>query len=616
MIFRYFRSLARKRVPITDPLFDPQWYLERNPEAAAAQVDPYTHYSEQGWKDGHSPHPLFDVKWYFAKNTDIASAGIEPLRHYKAHGWKEGRSPHPLFDPNWYLGQNPDVASVGLEPLTHYLQNGWREGRFPHPLFDPKWYLEENPDVRASGREPFSHYLHSGWREGRDPTSQFSPARYMVDNPHLTTSDIEPFTHYVLNIFNAIDAPTLIRDKFGEKFYPLPVYALPQNALRINMITDSIDRNSLFGGVATAMIVCALLAEKWNCPLRILTRTAKADPGNFGEVLRANGIEYAGNVEFLFADVSDPTARVSVSEGDVFVTTSHWTTSSVMSSVAKRNIIYLLQEDERIFFADGDERLKCANVMTDNDIHYLVNTEMLYRHLVHSGCANIAANGAWFEPSFPGPNDRNVANDVRPGGKKTFLFYARPHNQRNLFYFGVEIIQSAILKGILDTNQWNIVFVGKDISPIKLAGDLIPTMMPLLSWSEYRKYISSIDLGLCLMASPHPSYPPLDVASLGGVAVSNTYGPKRSLESYSKNIVCGAPTLPAMLDALRKGVQLAASNELRRKHLSEDHILRDWRQSFGEALAFLTNRFGISVINRLPESDPVIPIGKDGKSDV
>src|ERR1043166_8477910 len=152
-----------------------------------------------------------------------------------------------------------------------------------------------------------------------------------------------------------------------------------------------------------------------------------------------------------------------------------------MSSVPKRNVIYLLQEDERIFFADGDERLKCANVMTDNDIHYLVNTELLYKHLVHSGCANIAEKGAWFEPSFPGLNDSNVAGDVRPDGKKTFLFYARPHNQRNLFYFGVEIIQAAILKGILDTDQWNIVFVGKDLSPVKLVGDFIPTLMPPFS---------------------------------------------------------------------------------------------------------------------------------------
>jgi len=76
------------------------------------------------------------------------------------------------------------------------------------------------------------------------------------------------------------------------------------------------------------------------------------------------------------------------------------------------------------------------------NIHYLVNTEMLYRHLVQSGCANIAEKGAWFEPSFPRLNDRMLPAMCAPTGRRRFLFLRPAQHQRNLFYFGVEIIAS------------------------------------------------------------------------------------------------------------------------------------------------------------------------------
>jgi hypothetical protein len=50
------------------------------------------HYRKIGWHEGHNPHPLFDVNWYLSENRDAAEAGAEPLAHYLQLGWKDGRN--------------------------------------------------------------------------------------------------------------------------------------------------------------------------------------------------------------------------------------------------------------------------------------------------------------------------------------------------------------------------------------------------------------------------------------------------------------------------------------------------------------------------------------------
>ncbi len=110
-------------------LFDPQWYLEQNPDVAAKGIDLLAHFLACGAEEGRKPNPFFDCTYYLQQNPDVAAAGINPLAHFVVFGVKEGRNPNPLFDTHWYLQQNPDVAAAGINPLSHYLKWGAAEGR-------------------------------------------------------------------------------------------------------------------------------------------------------------------------------------------------------------------------------------------------------------------------------------------------------------------------------------------------------------------------------------------------------------------------------------------------------------------------------------------------------
>src|SRR5215472_2079005 len=89
-----------------------------------------------GFHASDAVESLFDVNWYLSRNPDVAATNLNPFEHYLKIGATEGRDPNPFFDSDWYLAQNPDVAATNLNPLIHYAQhaqlsaNEWRD---PHP---------------------------------------------------------------------------------------------------------------------------------------------------------------------------------------------------------------------------------------------------------------------------------------------------------------------------------------------------------------------------------------------------------------------------------------------------------------------------------------------------
>lgn len=381
-------------------------------------------------------------------------------------------------------------------------------------------------------------------------------------------------------------AMQLINARF-ESLAPLQTYSIPaSNVRRVSIVTDSVSSGSLFGGVGTALIFSALLANEMGAQLRIITRTQRAQPESINHLLDLYGIKLKEEVQFKFAAFFDQKYELDVKEGDVFVTTSWWTTAATLPSVPRESIIYLLQEDERMFYPYGDDRVKCEEILSSKDIRFLINTKLLFEHLTNDGLSNIARNGAWFEPAFPGAiyHPRKKATT----GKKRFFFYARPHNVRNLFYLGIEVIERAIAQKVLDTEEWEICLVGKDIPAVVFDGGYVPTKLENLSWSEYADLAGTIDVGLSLMSTPHPSYPPLDLAASGAVVVTNRFGNKTDLSGYSSNLICADLDRDALVEALRSAVALSSNTQLREQNYRSNRLAGDWQQAFSGVIKNLS----------------------------
>jgi len=386
----------------------------------------------------------------------------------------------------------------------------------------------------------------------------------------------------VMQFYGDMNVSQILRARFPS-LAPLRAYSLSgAHIRRVNIVTDSINNGSLYAGVGTAIIFAAFLAEKLNAQIRIITRTERSKPENLEHLLSTYGMELKNEVIFKFAAFYDQNYQLDIFQDDIFLTTSWWTTAATLPSVPAANIIYLLQEDERIFYPFGDERLQCESILRNRDIRFLINTKILFEHLAQSGLDNIAEKGTWFEPSFPSQvfHPRKIDRQ----GKRRFFFYARPNNVRNLFYLGIEVIEQAIRRHVLDMESWDIYLVGRDIPDITFCGDYKPKQYENMTWAEYADLAGTVDLGLILMYSPHPSYPPLDLVASGAVVVTNRFANKTDLSGYSPNLICADLETDALVDALRQGVNVATDAIEREKNFQKNTLLSDWHESFAGAL--------------------------------
>src|SRR5262249_19213990 len=139
-----------------------------------------------------------------------------------------------------------------------------------------------------------------------------------------------------------------------------------------------------------------------------------------------------------------------------------------------------------------------------------VNSRLLWEHLDQQGFANIRENGVFFEPAFPKKiyhwEERKDADALN------FMFYARPTHSRNLYARGLEAINAALERDILDPKRWDFCFAGSNIDKLQLARGVSPRLVQNVPWQQYAAMVRQTDLALCLMYTPPPSYPPLDVA--------------------------------------------------------------------------------------------------------
>ena len=325
------------------------------------------------------------------------------------------------------------------------------------------------------------------------------------------------------------------------------------------MVTDSIGKGSLFGGVGTALIFSTLLANRTNRKLVVFTRTELSTRADYDGLMAMHGIGPEPEVTFVYHPLFDK-KRVVYSDDDLFISTSWWTTYTLLEGGVKpSSIIYLLQEDERMFYPHGDERHMCEQVLRNQSICKVINSKLLFEHLVHEGIANPLKDN-YFEPCFPEYLYSSLKSDHKNTDRIKLFFYARPNNPRNMFYMGIEVIDKFLQRSCLNLDLVEIFLVGDHIPLFEFDCGVKPKILPSMQWSDYAAFIKNMDLGLCLMSTPHPSYPPIDLARSGALVVTNACLNKLDLDFYSSNIVVTDFDIDALVEGLQ--TQLKKLNDL------------------------------------------------------
>ena len=575
------RTIHRRELSDADllresDLFDEGFYLDQNPRLREQGKDPITHYLKRGGFHGKDPSAAFSSRAYLQRNADVAAAKINPLIHYLRVGRAEGRSMNPLaedvemilgsglFDTDYYRHFHPDLPEEA-DLVRHYLRFGARRGDDPSELFSTSGYQRQNADVAKSGANPLLHFLRFGRHEGR-----IAPRGKLL----------EPY-------FDSLFAQQ------WSQLAPLPVAHLASVGPRITVLTDSVGPSSLFGGVGTSVILAILLANRFGATLRIATRTEDPDPSVVATLEQAAGVRLEGALETAYIPVSSD-QDLAVADNEIVMTTSWWTTRATLGSTIDRTqVLYLLQEDERMFYAFGDERLMCSETLGERGIAVVVNTQRLLDHLGSpDNYPHLAEEAIALTPAFPGGLPRDGAElGPRTEGKRRLFFYSRPENARNLFWRGGTVLSRAVEEGLLDPDEWELYLVGRRTPELTLPRDTKPHIVEGLNWLDYQSLVHTIDAALVLMDTPHPSYPPLDLAAAGVPVLTNAHGSKLDLSDYSANILTAPPTVEGLLAGMRRLLALSDDRAQRSANLRADGIQRDWNASLAPTVDALVEQF-------------------------
>ena len=372
----------------------------------------------------------------------------------------------------------------------------------------------------------------------------------------------------------------------GHPVDPIAIIETVEPVKRLNLVTDTIESGSLLGGVATALIVATEFANRYDYELRIITRNSATNPANYMNIMNINGIQPTKKLSF-YSDCErfdkPVDFRMEVGSGDIFFATSWWSAQAIKNTSIRNRFFYIIQEVETFFYNYGSERFLCEQIMEDKNIDFIINSHYLHEYF-DVNCTNIAAHSCYFEPAF----SRKLYGCSSFADKKKYklFFYARPNNPRNLYGVGVDLLQKAVDNGVLNMEEWDVYCVGQNAPIIHFSTGKDSINMGQLSWTEYAKLLTDVDLGLCLMYTPHPSYPPFDVACSGGVVLTNKMLNKQSFEMCD-NVVMTDLDDESFLSNFKKAVELAKNMEQRKCNYESNTIPREWSEVLNNTMTYM-----------------------------
>ena len=374
----------------------------------------------------------------------------------------------------------------------------------------------------------------------------------------------------------------------------------PARKRRLNLVMTSIDAATSYGGAATIYTFFQKLNEALGCEVRVVVLDGSAQESNAIGVFQDYRIglpDQETNCPATIVGIPETEGKrpsLMVREEDVFVTT-YWTTMFITKAFQlfqdqayghHPKLIYFIQDYEPGFYEWGSEYLLAESTYRIPDTIAVYNSENLFRYFTLLDYR--FADQMWFEPKLNANLKEYLLSawerNELPERRNRVIVYGRPRIWRNCFSLVV-----ASLKAAIETDEslrdWEFLSLGAAHKDIDLGHGARLICRGKLTLVEYARTLLETKAGISLMCSPHPSYPPLEMAAFGVNTVTNQFC-RKDLSSFSDNIIsvstgCAEEVAAALISATR-----------RESHMMdpEDPYLRDEDQ-FSEIIPRLVKHF-------------------------
>lgn len=334
---------------------------------------------------------------------------------------------------------------------------------------------------------------------------------------------------------------------------------------RFNLLVPSLNIEHVFGGISTALQFYKQLGGMMGYDLRVilmdaeLKQDAMVDMEGF-EVVSSDSDNTSVQRQIIsFANRYGKT--IPVGQNDIFMATGWWTAYTILPVIRWQAqqyggkgwpLVYFIQDYEPGFYAWSSRYLMAdSTYQSEIPVISIFNSGLLYDFFQKNGYHFYREH--YFEPVLNGElKEALLAGKDSHSRKNQILLYGRPGTQRNAF----ELILASLNEWAASypsASEWTILSAGESFEDITLGNGQVVHALGKVSLEEYARTMLESRIGISLMVSPHPSYPPLEMSVFGMKVITNRYSNK-DLQSFNRNIIsladCSAAAIAGQLAAL------------------------------------------------------------------
>lgn len=380
---------------------------------------------------------------------------------------------------------------------------------------------------------------------------------------------------------------------------PLRCRATKETATRVNILLPSINQEHLFGGISTALSFFDHLTSRPGVRKRIITTDTMPNAEalkTFTGWTPVPWSEESGAEQEIIAFGDRYGKTIPLGANDLFVATAWWTAFHAQEimrwqqttySNPANSIIYLIQDFEPGFYAWSSKyALAESTYRSDIPTIAIFNSSLLHDFFTNNG---YRFNHEFiFEPVINRSLQLSLSTGTLCRKKKQILVYGRPSVERNAFPLIVEALKSWVWQQP-DVHEWRILSAGETHRDLELGNGICLQALGKLTLEAYASVLRESAIGISLMISPHPSYPPMEMAMFGMSVITNVFRNK-DLSSWHENIHSVQPSVNALTEALLQlcfGFPQRTPGNCSGKLLKPDYLRREMQFSFIDQVAEL-----------------------------
>ena len=314
---------------------------------------------------------------------------------------------------------------------------------------------------------------------------------------------------------------------------------------RINLLVPALSLRHVFGGISTALNFFQKLAVNFDNVRIIITDEVSfsiADNRDYSDwqILSLEDADCDGRQIVCAGDRWNRT--LALREGDIFVATAWWTAivakdllvqkKSLWQQDNEDKFVYLIQDYEPGFYPWSSRyALAESSYHNENGCIAVFNTSFLKQYFDAKGY--VFSQSFVFEPVLHRNLRPFLSNCQRVERERSILVYGRPGVDRNAFELIIMALRLVVTK--LDCSEWKFYSAGEAHPDVDLGNGSSLVSLGKLSIEAYGDRLQKTFAGISLMVSPHPSYPPLEMAAFGINVLTNRYDEK-CLSELCENI--------------------------------------------------------------------------------